>query len=177
MKRKLAIIAVVSVQLAVIAACIVWYLAPWAASCAQPIEVTGGPSGRFYEPDGLHEYYSVDEMARHSDRDGVQLGRPVDFAREKLVRVNWTDTGPLHAQLAARARWGGQRIDFFIDETPANHATFSKMAYEDWYVVPRAAEVRFAGRDLYSPGGFYLMVLSAVSLCGIAIGAKRRWRR
>ena len=176
MKNHLRLIAIVIAQLAIIAACLVWYFAPWAAAGVQPIEVKRGPHSTIGAPDGLTEVHSLAELRHPNSVAVAQLSRPLDFTREKLVRVNWSDTGPLNARMASHVRWGGRKIAFFIEEPAANRATFSRMIYENWYTVPCDAEVRFAGRETLTVAVFNLFVLGGVALFGITLAFKRRWR-
>jgi hypothetical protein len=175
MQRHKLIAALLVIEAVLLSGVAAWYFCPWARSNAETIKVTHAPPRSLGLTEGATVFTSLDDLRREYPAAKVEFGRPVDFDRENIVRVAWSDKGPLNAHLDWTSRWGGSSIRFYVNKPPTNYATFIMMTSVDWFVVPRAAEVHYDGLLQPLARDAVMLVLVAVTIGGSLLAANRRW--
>lgn len=175
--KKYARPVLVTATIATTVAYSIWYFSPSiAVTAAEPVDVTLGGRKVLAMPGELMAYHSLQELQAASTTGVVQLNRPVDFSRQKLVRVGWRAMGystqpanrtvaPSVGGLATTSRSGGTRILFHIDQ-PLLESTAGQRVHElahhqqvgeSWFLVDRNAQVRYS--EFARPIKFDLCVL------------------
>jgi hypothetical protein len=155
----------------------IWYFSPSiAVTAAEPVDVTLGGRKVLAMPGELTAYHSLQELQAASTNGVVQLNRPVDFSKQKLVRVGWRAmaystqsadqaVAPAVGGLVNTSRSGGTRILFHIDQ-PLQESTAGQRVHElahhqqvgeSWFLVDRNAQVRYS--EFARPIKFDLCVL------------------
>ncbi|MFN0196943.1 MAG: hypothetical protein ACKVT0_09360 [Planctomycetaceae bacterium] len=151
--------------LAILTVCGVWHFAPHAKGNVRPIEVRVIGDHSLPVPGKIAVYDSLAELETNSLADQFVLSRPIDFSREKLLRVDWRAVGcytdemkqsnapatPLFGKLAHNTRRGGNDVSFYI-ESPIQgslfgtvvHAVFQQQIGSDWFTVPLNARVAYS---------------------------------
>ena len=189
--------AYLAAALAISAAGGVWHFTPLTNGHVRPIAVRTGGDAAWPVPGRIDVYATSAELHASFSPDQIQLSRPVDFAREKLVRVGWGAAGcytdeikqsetpaPVFGKLAHRARRGGRDVLFYVD-SPIRPSLFGTVVYQvfemrvgsDWFTVPRNARLAYSesgglmGLDVLMA---LLMTLTVVLLITSVLTARRR---
>jgi hypothetical protein len=115
-----------------------WYFA-WGESGVQPLPMMGF-GDRLPRPNQITAFSNRDDLGPLAGRNSALLAQ-VDFAEHDLVRIGWQADGPMFGSLCFAERRGGQQILFYVDCPSADYSTFSRRVAEDWFVVPKGAQV------------------------------------
>jgi len=120
----------------------IWYALPWERAIVEPALVESTGYGRLPKEGHLTEFESLADLdAELGGPTNYRLRSPVDFSRQKLVRVGWFPEYNPDGKLRYAERFGGQIIFFDIEEGRVAPDGIFRIAQHAWFVVPRSANV------------------------------------
>jgi hypothetical protein len=144
--RKLLVLAAFEALVIAGASCF-WYAPLWRRS-VEPASVEIIGFRRLPKEGQIKEFSSL--AALDSELGGTtnyRLPSPVDFSRQKLVRVGWVPQHTSGGKLQHTVRFGGLIVLFDVDAWRRDTSGAFHPAEDAWFVVPRPATMVAATRE------------------------------